>query len=293
MHRPRTAAPRAAALGLLVACRAAALQVPAFYSTAVKLAGTPPFYGAAAALDEAATEPALRPLIIGVAGGTASGKSALTAKVVEQLNAEGEDIVSITQDSFYRDLTADELSRVHEINFDAPSAFNFDECRRVLSQLKGGVAGVRIPQYDFVTNARCPPAMDRVIDGVPRIVVFEGILALWDARLRDQYDIKLFVDADSDVRLARRIKRDIACRGRDLDGVLAQYLRFVKPAFDEFILPTKAHADVVIPKGAENAVAIDLLVRGIRERTMERAANAASGARVAAPGPAEREPFLV
>ena len=95
------------------------------------------------------------------------------------------------------------------------------------------------------------------------------------------------------MRLARRIKRDIACRGRDLDGVLAQYLRFVKPAFDEFILPTKAHADVVIPKGAENAVAIDLLVRGIRERTMERAANAASGARVAAPGPAEREPFLV
>jgi uridine kinase len=252
---------------LCVAGLAGALQTPSFYREAAKRAGTPAFYGASTdgrVLDEP------RPLIIGVAGGTASGKTALTERVVEQLN--GEDIVSITQDSFYRDLSDDQLARVADINFDAPAAFDFDHCVDVLARLRRGEAGVRVPTYDFVANARRPAREDVVVGGVPRIVVFEGILALWDARLRDQFDIKIFVDADPDVRLARRIKRDIACRGRDLDGVLAQYMTFVKPAFDEFILPTKAHADVVIPRGAENAVAIDLLVRGIRERTMERAA---------------------
>ena len=95
-------------------------------------------------------------------------------------------------------------------------------------------------------------------------------------RLRDLMDLKIFVDADADVRLARRIRRDVAERGRDVDGVLRAYETFVKPAFDEFVLPTKRHADVVVPRGAENAVAIDLLVRGIRERTLERSAQAAS-----------------
>ncbi|KAH8064386.1 hypothetical protein JL722_1251 [Aureococcus anophagefferens] len=186
---------------LCVAGLAGALQTPSFYREAAKRAGTPAFYGASTdgrVLDEP------RPLIIGVAGGTASGKTALTERVVEQLN--GEDIVSITQDSFYRDLSDGQLARVADINFDAPAAFDFDHCVDVLARLRRGEAGVRVPTYDF-------------------------------------FDIKIFVDADPDVRLARRIKRDIAC-GRDLDGVLAQYMTFVKPAFDEFILPTKAHADV-------------------------------------------------
>ena len=132
--------------------------------------------------------------------------------------------------------------------------------------MKRGDPGVRIPQYDFVKNARCPEKDDIVL-GKPRIVIFEGILALYDKRLRDMFDLKVFVDADADIRLARRIKRDISSRGRDVESVLHQYERFVKPAFDEYILPTKQYADVVVPRGAENHVAIDLLVRGIRERT--------------------------
>lgn len=208
------------------------------------------------------------PLIIGIAGGTASGKSALTAKVVAQLATDKS--VSITQDSFYRDLATDELARVDEYNFDVPAAFDFDQCERVLAALKRGEAGVRIPDYDFVANARRPRRDDHVLRGVPRIVIFEGILALYDERLRRHMDIKVFVDADSDVRLARRIKRDIAVRGRSMESVLHQYERFVKPAFDEFVLPTKQFADVVVPRGAENRVAIDLLVQGIRARTLER-----------------------
>ncbi|KAH8068613.1 hypothetical protein JL721_6467 [Aureococcus anophagefferens] len=203
---------------LCVAGLAGALQTPSFYREAAKRAGTPAFYGASTdgrVLDEP------RPLIIGVAGGTASGKTALTERVVEQLN--GEDIVSITQDSFYRDLSDGQLARVADINFDAPAAFDFDHCVDVLARLRRGEAGVRVPTYDFVANARRPARARR--RRASRIAVFEGILALWDARLRDQFDIKIF-----------------------------------------------AHADVVIPRGAENAVAIDLLVRGIRERTMERAA---------------------
>lgn len=204
-----------------------------------------------------------QPLIIGVAGGTASGKSALTAKVVSRLEA---DAVSITQDSFYRDLSSDELSRVADFNFDAPDAFDIDMCVHVLEKLRAGHSSVRIPEYDFVRNARRPETEDRVLASAPRIVVFEGILALYDPRLRDLFDLKIFVDADADVRLARRICRDIQSRGRDLDGILRQYLRFVKPSFEDFCLPTKRYADVVVPHGAENDVAIDIIVNGIRAR---------------------------
>ncbi|KAJ1449093.1 Phosphoribulokinase/uridine kinase [Pelagophyceae sp. CCMP2097] len=201
--------------------------------------------------------------MIGVAGGTASGKTALTEKIVQQLGEA--EAVCITMDSFYRDLTPLELERVEDYNFDVPEAFDFEQCYQVLSALRRGDRGVRIPEYDFVANARRPPTCDTVL-GEPNIVVFEGILALYDRRLCDLFDVKIFVDADADVRLARRIRRDIAARGRDVDGVLRQYERFVKPSFDDFCFPTKRNADVVVPRGAENNIAIDLIVHGIRER---------------------------
>lgn len=237
-----------------------ATKAPAFYKLVARCRGGGPVF---------AQRPRPQPLVVGVAGGTASGKSALTARVVEQLAPV--DSLSITQDSFYRDLAPDELARVDEINFDVPAAFDFDQCERVLAALRRGEAGVRVPDYDFVANARRPPCDDYVVSGVPKIVIFEGILALYDARLRRHMDLKVFVDADADVRLARRIKRDIAVRGRSLESVIFQYETFVKPAFDEFVLPTKRYADVVVPRGAENVVAIDLLVRGIRERSLEHA----------------------
>ncbi|KAJ8601200.1 hypothetical protein CTAYLR_003242 [Chrysophaeum taylorii] len=203
-----------------------------------------------------------RPFIIGVAGGTASGKTQLTSKVVSRLDEEA---VSITQDSFYRDLLPSQDAATH--NFDAPSAFDFDAQCHVLNALRRCERGVRIPDYDYAANARRPRVHDRVLDALPRIVVFEGILALYDHRLRDLFDLKVFVDADADVRLARRIRRDIKSRGRDLDGVLRQYLAFVKPSFDDFCHPTKRYADVIVPRGAENEAAIDIIVNGIRART--------------------------
>mmetsp|Transcript_8657 Transcript_8657/g.25892 ORF Transcript_8657/g.25892 Transcript_8657/m.25892 type:complete len:278 (+) Transcript_8657:548-1381(+) len=265
----------AAAWLLLLARTDALLHTPSFYGVAADTSNlaTPSFYGAAAGQGGAVDAPENRPLMIGVAGGTASGKTALTAEILRKLEAE-DSVAAITQDSFYRDLTKDELQRIGEINFDVPSAFDFEECHACLRQLSRGQRGVHVPRYDFVANARRPAAEDEVIPGAPRIVIFEGILALYDAKIRDLLDLKIFVDADADVRLARRLARDVADRGRDVDGVLRQYTTFVKPAFDEFVLPTKRWADVVVPRGAENHVAIDLLVRGIRERTLERSVEA-------------------
>ena len=252
------------------------LTAPQFYDSATK---APAFYKLVArdGTKVFASKPRPQPLVVGVAGGTASGKTALTKNIVEQLGAEAASVASITQDSFYRDLTSEEMARIEEINFDVPEAFDFEEIESVLTALKRGDTSVRVPTYDFVANARRPPSNDIILQDSPRVVFFEGILALHSERLRDLMDLKIFVDADADVRLARRIRRDVAERGRDVDGVLRAYEQFVKPAFDEFVLPTKRHADVVVPRGAENAVAIDLLVRGIRERTLERSAQAASG----------------
>ena len=267
---------RGAAWLLLAACtHVRSLTAPQFYDSATK---APAFYKLVArdGTKVFASKPRPQPLVVGVAGGTASGKTALTANIVELLGAEAASVASITQDSFYRDLTSEEMARIEEINFDVPEAFDFEEIEAVLTALKRGDTSVRVPTYDFVANARRPPSNDIILEDSPRVVFFEGILALHSARLRDLMDLKIFVDADADVRLARRIRRDVAERGRDVDGVLRAYEQFVKPAFDEFVLPTKRHADVVVPRGAENAVAIDLLVRGIRERTLERSAEAAS-----------------
>lgn len=200
-----------------------------------------------------------RPFMIGVAGGTASGKTALTEKLVDRLDASA---VSITQDSFYRDLSPSECAS--QYNFDNPAAFDFESTYDVLTKLRRGEKDVCVPCYDFVANARM--AESRLLTDSPSIVVFEGILALYDQRLRDLFDLRIFVDADPDIRLARRIRRDIESRGRDLDSVLTRYLTFVKPSFDDFCYPTKRYADVVVPRGAENVVAIDLIVSGIKQR---------------------------
>lgn len=258
---------------LLFCSHAHALTAPQFYDSATK---APAFYKLVARGRGGgpvfAQRPRPQPLVVGVAGGTASGKTALTANIVELLGAEAASVASITQDSFYRDLTVDEMARIEEINFDVPEAFDFGEIEAVLTALKRGDSSVRVPTYDFVANALRPRAEDVVLTESPRVVFFEGILALHSPRLRELMDLKIFVDADADVRLARRIRRDVAERGRDVDGVLRAYETFVKPAFDEYVMPTKRHADVVVPRGAESAVAIDLLVRGIRERTLERSA---------------------
>ncbi|XP_058057206.1 uridine-cytidine kinase isoform X2 [Anopheles bellator] len=209
------------------------------------------------------------PFVIGVAGGTASGKSTVCKRIMEQLGQADMDhtqrqVVTISQDSFYRELTDAEKSRAEKglFNFDHPSAFNEELMLQTLQSILQGKK-VEISEYDYRKNAVCP---EKLITIYPAdVVLFEGILVFYFPAIRDLFHMKLFVDTDSDTRLARRVPRDINERGRDLEQVLNAYMTFVKPAFEEFCSPTKKFADVVIPRGADNTVAIDLIVQHIRE----------------------------
>ncbi|XP_017849393.1 uridine-cytidine kinase isoform X2 [Drosophila busckii] len=209
------------------------------------------------------------PFLIGVAGGTASGKSTVCKKIMEQLGQAEMDhtqrqVVSISQDSFYRELTPSEKLKAQKglFNFDHPDAFAWDFMEKTLEQILKGQK-VEIPSYDYRTNSL---DFENMLVIYPAdVVLFEGILVFYFPKIRDMFHMKLFVDTDSDTRLARRVPRDINERGRDLDAVLTQYMTFVKPAFEEFCSPTKKFADVIIPRGADNTVAIDLIVHHIGE----------------------------
>ncbi|XP_049806340.1 uridine-cytidine kinase isoform X1 [Schistocerca nitens] len=214
------------------------------------------------------------PFLIGVAGGTASGKSTVCKRIMEKLGQVDVDqkqrqVVTISQDSFYRILTAEEKAKAQKglYNFDHPDAFDND---LILQTLRDILAGKKceIPEYDYKTNSRCE---DKFITIYPAdVVLFEGILVFYFPEIRELFHMKLFVDTDSDTRLARRVPRDINERGRDLEQVLNQYMNFVKPAFEEFCSPTKKYADVIIPRGADNTVAIDLIVQHIRDIRINR-----------------------
>jgi uridine kinase len=212
--------------------------------------------------------PQQRPYLIGLAGGTASGKTSVCELVVKGLGLDLESAgagpphtVLISMDSFYKPLTKEQQELAHKsmYNFDHPDAFDFDLLLDTLQRLKKG-EDVEIPSYSFVTHSR----LDETVPITrPEIVLFEGIFALYDERIRDQMDMKVFVDTDDDLRLARRIRRDIAERGRDVTGVLDQYERFVKPAYDNHIASTKRFADVILPRGKANKVGIEVIVNYI------------------------------
>ena len=211
-----------------------------------------------------------RPFCIGVAGATASGKSSVVQEIVRLLDAE-ERVASVTQDCFYKNLSPEEREQAYQsnYNFDHPSAFDWPHQLQVLRQLREGAKSVAVPTYDFVTHSRLSAEHDTTITA-PEIVIFEGILAMHDEEVRDLFDLKVFVDADADVRLARRIKRDMEERGRDLSGILEQYERFVKPATESFVVPTKTYADIVVPRGLENTVAIEMLAQHINSVLVQR-----------------------
>ncbi|XP_014507357.1 uridine kinase-like protein 1, chloroplastic isoform X2 [Vigna radiata var. radiata] len=198
-----------------------------------------------------------QPFIIGVAGGTASGKTTVCDIIIQQL--QDHRVVLVCQDSFYRGLTNDELKRVHEYNFDHPNAFDTEQLVETLGQLKSGQS-VQIPIYDFKLHQRSTDR-SRQVNGSD-VIIMEGILVFHEQRVRNMMNMKIFVDADPDVRLARRIKRDTVERGRDIQS----YAKFVKPAYEDFILPSKKYADIIIPRGGENRVAIDLIVQHIRTK---------------------------
>ena len=207
----------------------------------------------------------LTPFLIGVTGGTASGKTTVCQKIIEQLGGVGlsndKKVLILSQDSFYKDLTQEEhrLASSDEYNFDHPDSFDKELIIQSLRDLSHGKT-IQVPTYDFRTHKR---TKEKTTVHPSDVILFEGILILYEPVVRDLLNLKIFVDVDSDVRLSRRILRDMSERGRTLESILKQYATFVKPCFEEFTLPTKKHADVIIPRGVENMVAINLIVQHI------------------------------
>lgn len=210
------------------------------------------------------------PFVVGVAGGTASGKTCVAdvvQKNLEMVPGWGKgSVASFSIDCFYKDLTSEQLKDVAAYNFDHPDAFDFDGLHKVMSQLR--MAGtVQIPKYDYVNNRRCSESEAEVINGEhARVIIVEGILVLHSQRVRELLDLSVFVDVDSDTRLCRRLRRDVQERGRDVQGVLAQYERTVKPSFDAFCRPSKQFADIVVPRGVENGKAIQVLIDAVQKQ---------------------------
>lgn len=202
----------------------------------------------------------MSPLIIGIAGGTGSGKSTVAKRIAESL---GESHVAfIDMDAYYRDhrhLTLDERRRV---NWDHPDAFDIELLAQHLDALGRGEA-IDKPVYDFTTHLRAP---ETVRIAPAEVIVIDGILLLVDERVRAACDVKVFVEADADIRLIRRIRRDLVVRGRPLEEILDQYLTTVQPMHLQFVEPSKRYADIIIPRGGENTVAIDLLLASIHRR---------------------------
>ncbi|ESO95887.1 hypothetical protein LOTGIDRAFT_175054 [Lottia gigantea] len=221
-------------------------------------AGRPPWYDSQGQLK--------KPFVIGICGGSASGKTTASRKIIEALDVPWVSLLSM--DSFYKVLNKEQHEQAarNEYNFDHPDAFDFKLLIATLKRLKEGKI-VKVPVYNFNTHGREPA--DKTIYGA-NVVIFEGIMIFYSKELLNLMDMKIFIDTDSDVRLARRLKRDISDRGRDLGGVLHQYNKFVKPAFEHYIEPTMSVADIIVPRGGENDVAINLIVMHVHTQLQNR-----------------------
>lgn len=198
------------------------------------------------------TKPSSQPFVIGVAGGSGSGKSTVTQQV---LAAFGSDVVSVVmQDDYYSDQThlAPDVRR--KANYDHPDAFDWPLLIQQVGALRNGQA-IEMPEYDFTIDNRSTKTIH--VKPAP-VIVIEGLFALFDADLRKMMSLKIFVDTASDVRFIRRLQRDISERGRSMDSVIGQYMETVRPMYKQFIEPTKRHADVILPHGA-NGPAVDVI----------------------------------
>ncbi|ERH12752.1 MAG: uridine kinase [halophilic archaeon J07HB67] len=209
--------------------------------------------------------------VVGIAGGTGAGKTTVSRLIAESV---GESVTRIPIDNYYEDLSHMDLAERAQVNYDHPDAFEWDLMRDQLAQLLAGQS-VEMPQYDFEIHNRRP---ERETVEPTQVIILEGILALYDDEINEMLDLRLYVETDADVRILRRIERDVIERGRELEGVIGQYLSTVKPMHEQFIEPTKKAADLVIPEGA-NSVAMNLLeeklqaeVNGDAARTWERGA---------------------
>ncbi|KAJ4920758.1 hypothetical protein JOQ06_027773, partial [Pogonophryne albipinna] len=222
-------------------------------------AGRPPWYNVTGTTFKEA-------FVIGLCGGSASGKTTVANKIIEALDVPW--VVLLSMDSFYKVLNKEEqeLAAKNEYNFDHPDAFDFELLVTVLRKLKKGKS-IKVPVYDFTSHGRRKEW--KTVYGA-NVVIFEGILAFANKELLKLLDMKVFVDTDSDIRLIRRLKRDISLRGRDISGIIKQYNKFVKPAFEQYIEPTVQSADIVVPRGGENFVALDLIVQHVHSQLEKR-----------------------
>ncbi len=200
----------------------------------------------------------MKPILIGIAGGSGSGKTTVTRMLIDTLRLD--DLIIIEHDSYYKDLSAFRGKSINEINFDHPRSLDTSLLVKHLKSLKNRRA-IRMPIYDFTSYRRLE---QRESVHPKSIIILEGILIFVQKELRDLMDIKIFVDTDADERLIRRLKRDITVRGRSLESVMEQYITTVKPMHLQFVEPSKMWADVIIPKGGENQVAIAMLASRIR-----------------------------
>jgi uridine kinase len=196
--------------------------------------------------------------VVGVAGGTGSGKTTVARKLVDEF--KDQPVRLIPQDAYYKNLVGVPLEERVQVNYDHPLAFDNDLLAQHLDDLIAGKS-VRQPIYNYHTHSR---SEDTITVEPATIVLVEGILVLEDEKLRDRMNIKVYVDTDADERFIRRLKRDLIERGRSIDSVIDQYLSSVRPMHLQFIEPTKRYADVVVPQGGANHVAIDLLASKIR-----------------------------
>ncbi|WP_052326764.1 uridine kinase [Deinococcus peraridilitoris] len=201
---------------------------------------------------------AKEPFVIGVAGGSGSGKTTVTLRVVSTVGAAGAAVLN--QDNYYRDQSDIPFDARLGTNYDHPAAFDWELLLAHLDALTSGVP-IEMPTYDFTQHTRA--ARTQTVLPAP-VVVLEGFFALYDARLRDRMHLKVFVDADADVRFIRRFLRDTSERGRTPDSVIQQYLDYVRPMHLQFVEPTKRYADVIIPHGGMNEPALDMLTARIR-----------------------------
>ena len=201
-------------------------------------------------------------LVIGIAGGTGSGKTTLMKNIMARI---GDDVTVLSHDNYYKrrdDLSYEERCK---INYDEPGAFDTSLMVYHLDQLRHGYA-IECPVYDFTVHNRS----EETIHIMPRrVILVEGILIFENPELRELMDIKVFVDADADVRLCRRIKRDVNKRGRSLESVLTQYQQTVKPMHERYVEPSKKYADLVVPEGGKNLVALDMIMGRIQRHLAE------------------------
>ena len=196
-------------------------------------------------------------LVIGIAGGSGSGKTTLVKNLIQHF---GDVVTVISHDNYYKrrdDLTYEERCKV---NYDEPAAFDTDLMVQQLDQLRRGQA-IDCPVYDFTVHNRSGETT-RIVPG--RVIIVEGILIFADKALRELMDIRIFVDTDADIRLCRRIKRDVNKRGRSLESVLTQYQQTVKPMHEKYVEPSKKYADLVVPEGGKNTIALDMIVGRIQ-----------------------------